>query len=229
MRKQTGRSASRDSCRAHIRTGHAPAHTRKPRWITLGGLRLGSAAARAHLLNNSRAGTLCNQQPRHTLNAHPNANSTKIGFHCRPQATPNPPPPMHPYYHPRPPSRLFWFFLGGVTAAWFIHSRSDRDRAEWRAKCQAWKTRYGLEDSQSQNQSQTYPQGGTQAQDKALEEKYMWWKLRAEREAERMKAQDFQKQMDYAKDTVSLVVLDYDASLITHSRSLMPPRKDWSP
>ena len=112
---------------------------------------------------------------------------------------------MHPYYYHRPPSRIFWFLLGGATAAWFLHSRSDR--SEWRAKCLAWKTRYGLEDSQSQNQSQTHPQGGTQVQDRALEdEKFMWWKLRSEREAERRKAQDFQKQMDYAKDTVSLVL-----------------------
>ena len=124
---------------------------------------------------------------------------------------------MHPYYYRRPPSRLFWFFLGGVTAAWFINSRSDRDRSEWRAKCLAWKTRHGLEDSQSQNQSQTYPQAGTQSQDRTEEEeKYMWWKLRSERDAERKKAQDFQKQMDYARDTVSLVVLDYDVSLIIH-------------
>jgi len=114
---------------------------------------------------------------------------------------------MHPYYYRRPPSRIFWFLLGGITATWFITSRSDRDRAEWRAKCLAWKARYGLEDSQGQNQGQMHQQ----AQDKALEEeKHMWWKLRSERDVERRQAQDFQKQMDHAKDTVSFVFLYYN-------------------
>lgn len=193
-----GRELVPGARRARIRTppGYAPAcNTRKPRWITTG-----IGRSRAHRLNNSWAGS------RDTINAHPHPHTaTKIGSHYRPHTTPN---NMHPYYYRRPPSRLFWFFLGGVTAAWFINSRSDRDRAEWRSKCLAWKTRYGLEDSQSQNQSQTPPQGSTQAQDRASEEeKYMWWKLRTEREAERRKAQDFQKQVDYAKDTVSLVLL----------------------
>lgn len=121
---------------------------------------------------------------------------------------------MHSLYYHRPPSRLFWFFLGGVTATWFITSRSDRERAEWRAKCLAWKARYGLEDSHGPNQSQTHTQGATQAHDKALEEeKYMWWKLRTEREAERWKTQEFQKQMDSAKDTVSFLLLDCSALL----------------
>ena len=121
---------------------------------------------------------------------------------------------MHPVYYHRPPSRLFWFFLGGVTATWFITSRPDRDRAEWRAKCLAWKARYSLEDSQSPNQSQTQAQGAAQARDTASEdEKYMWWKLRSERDAERRNAQEFQKQMDHAKYTVSFVLLDYNGLL----------------
>jgi len=133
---------------------------------------------------------------------------------------------MHPYCYRRPPSRLFWFFLGGLTATWFIHSRSDRDRAEWRAKCLAWKARC-LEDSPGQNQNHTRAQGAVQSQDRASEEeKYMWWKLRSERDAERRQAQDFQKQMDNAKDTVGLVLLDYNALLMTHYRSLLPLRKD---
>ena len=101
-----------------------------------------------------------------------------------------------------------------MTATWFITSRSDRDRAEWRAKCLAWKARYVPEDSQSPNQSQIHAQGAAQARDKASEEeKYMWWKLRSEREAERSKAQEFQKQMDHAKDTVSFVLLECNALL----------------
>jgi hypothetical protein len=131
------------------------------------------------------------------------------------------------YYHHRPPSRLFWFFLGGVTATWFITSRPDRERADWRAKCLAWKARYSLEGPQSQNQGQMHTQ--EDARERALEEeKYMWWKLRSEREADRRKAYEFQNGMDQVKDTVIFVWLDYYVLLTMYYRPLKPLRKGWS-